>query len=189
MYSGTYHINSFFPDSPGQRYRHSLPDIPTLPVRTDSLLKGGRGTWPARATWSQVTAAHMAQMLMTRDHPSEASSETPTWLGMHLTEPPISTAWIEVFAETSGDRTRGGRLRGGKFRPPVLAPIQATVRDSGGVTFGLVRDAADRMMAQPVYEHFVREEKPVTIRICFVVDGADFELSEQPEDQRRELDG
>ena len=123
----------------------------------------------------------MVQILMTRDQPSEERSETPTWLGEHLTEPPISTAWIEVFAEIihpRGERTRRGT------RPPVLAPIRATVRDSGGVTFGLVRDAADKIMAQPAYEHFASEKKPVTIRICFVVDSANVNLSEPPEDKR-----
>jgi len=120
---------------------------------------------------------------MTRDQPSEARSETPTWLGIHLAEPPISTAWIEVFAEIDMTLARGGgTLRSGRTRPPILEPVRATVRDSTGVMFGLVRDVADKIMAQPAYEHVAREKKPVTIRICFVVDEVKLELYEPAKD-------
>lgn len=169
MYSGSYQINSRFPDSPGQRYRHTFPDIPTLPVKVAPVWKYQL----APPQWQQHVLAHMVQILMTRDQPLEGRSETPTWLGEHLAEPPISTAWIEVFAEVHVTRARSARSRLGEAYPLVLAPVRATVRDTNGVTFGLVRDAVDKIMAQPAYEHFAREKRPVTIRICFVVDRAD----------------
>ena len=182
MYSGTYQINSLFPNSPRQRSRHNILDIPTLPGNVAPIRKN----WPApprRSQYALASLANMVQILMTRDQPSEARSETPTWLGIHLAEPPISTAWIEVFAGIDMTLARGGgTLRSGRRRPPILEPVRATVRDSTGVTFGLVRDAADKIMAQPAYEHVAREKKPVTIRICFVVDEANSELYEPPKD-------
>lgn len=158
MYSGAYQLNPFLPDSPSQRYRHSVPGVPTLPVKCQFLLRD----W---MLGTRRTGGYYIQMSMTRNQPSEARSETPTWLDMHLTEPPISTVWIEVFAEVDWTRTTHGRLSA-----PVPEPVQATVRDRGGVTFGLVRDMADRMAAHPAYERFAREQNPITIRICFFVD-------------------
>lgn len=169
MYSGTYKVNSLFPNSPGQRDHPSVPGIPRLHWNVAPIWKNR----PAPPQQTQYVLVHMAQIMMTREQPSEWTSETPTWLDIHLAEPPISTAWIEVFAEVDMTLARGGgTLRSGRRRPPILEPVRATVRDSTGVTFGLVRDVADKIMAQPAYEHVAREKKPVTIRICFVVDRA-----------------
>jgi len=148
-YSGKYHINSLFPDAPGQRYRHDLWCLPREPVTVD-LLSDGR---------------YLVQVVMLRDQPSPARSETPSWFSVQLTEPPITTAWIEVFPQTHGF---------------VTDYIQATLRDSGGVMFGMVRDAADKMLATPAYSHIVRDKKPATIGVCFVVDGAEVWLSPPP---------
>ena len=130
---------------------------------------------PAPPQREHYKLANTAPIMMTREQPSEGRSETPTWMDIHLAEPPISTAWIEDFAEIDMTLARGGgTLRSGRRRPPILEPVRATVSDSTGVTFGLVRDAADEIMAQPAYEHVARENKPIKIRICFVVDRAKF---------------
>lgn len=144
MYSGTYQVHSLFSNSPRQRDRPSVPSIPRLP-RNVALIWKNRTAPPQR---TQYARAHMAQIMMTREQPSEGRSGTPTWLDIHLAEPPISTAWIEVFAEIDMTLARGGgTLRSGRTRPPILEPVRATVRDSTGVTFGLMRDAADKIMA------------------------------------------
>ena len=69
----------------------------------------------------------LVNIIITYDQPSAARSNNPTWLNMHLTEPAITTAWIEVFPH---------------FHWSMTTAIQATLRDSGGLTFGMVRDAA-----------------------------------------------
>lgn len=132
----------------------------------------------------EFSAGYLIQMTMTRDQPSTARSETPTWMNMHLAQPSITTAWIEVLAESDVRSLRGGRIRAG-----FPMPIQAIVRDRGGVTFGMVRDVTDKIMAQPMFEHYVRDNKPIATRICFEVDEEVARFSTPLEEQLERFHG
>lgn len=104
-----------------------------------------------------------------RDRASTKTSERPSWLDMHLTQSSITTVGIEVTIEQYANSLRSGRGYG-QYTQKV---IQATVRDCGGVTFGLLREVADRMMAQPVDTHNARS---FLVRICFMADKATFPI-------------
>jgi hypothetical protein len=62
----------------------------------------------------------------------------------------------------------------------AITATQATLRDSGGVTLGMVRDVADKILASSNHPRLVRGEKPVTIRICFVAERAEVSLPDMP---------
>jgi hypothetical protein len=115
----------------------------------------------------------LVNIIMTYDQPSAARSKNPTWLSMLLTEPPITTAWIEVFPH---------------FHWPMTTAMQATLQDSGGLTFGMVRDAADRMLAPPALESH-GDKNPITTRICFIVNEAASRPLEPLEEQRNKFRG
>ena len=173
VYTGAYQMNPFMPTFPSQRRRHcdGVPRFPALPVKWDFLEK----CW---TTIPERPGRCYVQMTMALNKPSEATSEIPTWLDMHLIEPPISTVWVEVSAIIDWGRIESRTLRS---LPPGPGPVHATVRDNSGVTFRLVRNVADKMAAQPAYERFAREHNPVTIKIVFVADRLGRRLSMAPE--------
>lgn len=168
LYSGSHQINIVFPEAPAPLSRYQ------------SMTHMHFGVEPVylRNTTQGKTLVHV---VITRDEPSEGSSETPSWLDMHLSEPPISTVWIEVFAETEPMDPGSTSEDSDDLTPERgLTAIQATVRDSDGVTFGKVRDAVDKIVAQPYHPRIVRDKNPAAIRICFVVDSAEISLPTMP---------
>jgi hypothetical protein len=133
----------------------------------------------------------LVHVTITGDVPSRASRETPSWLDMHVSDPPITTAWVEVFADTRPVESGSTNKKSDDLRSlrnesenliilPGVTTIEATLRDSGGVTFGMVRDLADKIAAQSYHPRVVREESLVAIRICFVVDSAEISLPGMP---------
>ena len=168
IYSGSYEINSVFPGAPTQQPRYpnlSHIDIPEQPLDVSMELQDKQ----------------VVQVAITRDHPSEASCESPSWLDMHVSEPPITTARIEVFAETESTHLGATSDESGYMAPEsAVTATQATLRDSGGVTFGMVRDVADKIVGSSNHPRLVRGEKLVTIRICFVADRAEISLPDMP---------
>jgi len=157
MYSGSCKINAVFPTAPRQQKRYEGLSHLRLPFRP--VYAGVR---------SQGKQLH--HVVITCSQPSETSSDTASWLDMQLSEPPITTAWIEVFA---GKRPIGSNDI--KLERKTMA-TQATLRDSGGVTFGMVRDVAGKILASTYDPRVVR----VAIRICFFTGGADVLLSRRP---------
>lgn len=146
VYAGSYQINMIFSDPLRQLLR-----------RKDILL-------PAHyATLYCLPSINVVRMHFTRHRPSPKTSEHPTWLGMQLTQPAISTVQIEV---TTMEYNKGPRGRRG-YGEYTQRSIQATVRDGGGVTFGLVRDVADRMMAHSTSE---LDALSFSVRISFAAD-------------------
>jgi hypothetical protein len=101
---------------------------------------------------------------------SANGGERLTWLNMHLTEPPVTTAWIDLdIRDFSLPLRKFGRT------------VPATVRDIGGLTFGSVIDAVDRMIAQPAYMSLTDS---ISVWIRFVAD--DVEVLLPIQEPRRE---
>ena len=155
IYSGSYQINAVFPGSPTQQYLYYIHSHRQYPVQAVYV-----GTGPQNQS--------LAHIVIVRSYPSEANSETPSWLGMQLSEPPINTAWIEVFAEMESANSG--------FYEPALISVQATLRDNGGVTFGMVRDVVHKIVAHPYRPRSFRGKRVVTTRICFVADRVEISL-------------
>ena len=155
IYSGSYQINAVFPGAPIQQYlyqNHSHRQYPVQPVYV--------GPRPRSQS--------VAHIVIVRNYPSETNSETPSWLDMQLSEPPINTAWIEVFA--------GMESANSCFYESALISVQATLRDNGGVTFGMVRDVVHKIVAHPYRPRSFRRKRVVTTRICFVADRVEISL-------------
>lgn len=168
MCSGSYQINAVFPEAPGPLHRYESMTHVRFDVEPVCLDK-------------TTQKKDLVQVVMARHEPSEESSETPSWLDMHVSEPPITTAWIEVWVLTELAELASTRHYSEDRAPHLgLTAIQATVRDSGGVTYGMVRDAVDKILAQPYHPHVVRDRSPAAIRICFVVDTAEISLPTMP---------
>jgi hypothetical protein len=149
-----------------QRYRHEIPGLFTMPARVTPLSE-------IRIPWNimRQNGLSLIELLFTRHRPSAGSREHPSWLNMLLTEPPVTNLWIEVCLFKDWTSIAGHSQPGAYISRPVDVPVRAGLIDRGGVTFGMVRDAVDKIIDQPAYDRLTREGKPVTTRICFIADG------------------
>jgi hypothetical protein len=138
IYTGSFQINTLFSRIPLIQALHHNRDLPARFVNTAPLPRG-------KLIWTEIR----------RFEAVANNSKRPTWLNMHLTEPPITTAWIEVVIED-----HSARHPRETFNP-------ATIRNDGGLTFRSVIDVVDRMMALPAWEILT---KSISMRICFVAD-------------------
>lgn len=155
IYSGSYEINAVFPGAPTQQYLYYIHSHRQYPVQAVYV-----GTGPQNQS--------LAHIVIVRSYPSEASIETPSWLDMQLSEPPINTAWIKVFAEMESAKYC--------FHQSTLISIEASLRENSGVTFGMVRDVVDKILAHPYRPLFFRGKRMVMTRICFVADRVEISL-------------
>lgn len=164
VYSGSFEINTLFLDVLGQSRRHPASDRPQRPVTSYRLAHG-----------------RLVQLLFANHQPSVDTIENPSWLAMQVTEPPITTAWVEVFISRDWIL-----LQQGEVAASLSLPIAATVRNAGGVTFGAINDAANALLALP---HFSRTNGPIVVRTCFNVDNVSNlpipRIPAQPERLRR----
>jgi hypothetical protein len=121
IYPGSFHVNTLFP----RLYsKQALRDNRRLAAHYVTIVVLPRGKLNDIGIRRPMTSAN--------------KSRRPTWLNMHLTKPPITTAWIQFHVE-------------GSSLPPIQKSIPATVRNVGGLTFGSVIDAVNRMIAQRTY--------------------------------------
>jgi hypothetical protein len=157
-----------------QRYRHEIPGLFTMPARVTPLSE-------IRIPWNIMRQKERSfiELLFTRHRPSAGSREQPSWLHMLLTEPPVTILWIEVFLFKDWTSIAGHSQPDAYISRPVDVPVRAGLIDRGGVTFGMVRDAVDKIIDQPAYDRLTREGKPVTTRICFIADGGVVNFSEE----------
>jgi hypothetical protein len=157
IYPGSFHINTLFPRLYSRQARRDNRRLPDHLVRLVVLPQGKFVTIGIDFPRPKVSAN---------------TGERLTWLNMHLTEPPITTAWIQLYINDFSLPLR-------KFGRSV----PATVRDIGGLTFGSVIDAVDRMIAQPAYMSLTDS---ISVRICFVADDVEVVLP-IPESSRETL--
>jgi hypothetical protein len=174
IYSGSFQVNELFMASREQRYRHEIPGLFTMPARVTPLSE-------IRIPWNIMRQKERSfiELLFTRHRPSAGSREQPSWLHMLLTEPPVTILWIEVFLFKDWTSIAGHSQPDAYISRPVDVPVRAGLIDRGGVTFGMVRDAVDKIIDQPAYDRLTREGKPVTTRICFIADGGVVNFSEE----------
>jgi hypothetical protein len=140
IYSGSYQINIVFPK-----------------LLTDQLI---RDRYPAiqHAVSDVVSLRTLARIHFVRLQSSANANERFSWQGMQLTEPPITTVWIEVKAP----------IKHGEERE--VGQIQAALRESHGVTIGAVIDVIDRIIARPAHQQFTCA---MDVWVCFVADGVE----------------
>jgi hypothetical protein len=167
VYSGSFQVNELCMASHEQRYRHDIPGLFTMPARVTPLSEMPQ--IPHNSFWRKGPC--LIEVLFTRHRPSVGSREQPSWLNMLLTEPPVTNVWIEVFLFKDWTSIAGNTGPDTYIYRPVDVPVRASLIDSGGITFGMVRGAVDKIIEQPVYDRLAHEGKPVTTRICFIADG------------------
>lgn len=149
FYSGSYQINRLFSEVFKIQFHN----------------KGPLRSMQIAPRITNLRSGDLVQVHFPRHQQSSETDERSSWRDMYLTEPPITTALIEVFARHNHRLPRSARDTG----LPGLQPVQAFVRDDQGLKFGLVRDMVDRMMALAAYEDF---SHTAAARVCFMVDQA-----------------
>jgi hypothetical protein len=129
-YSDPYRLNTLFLVSKEQRHYHDIPRLLTMPARVTRLLdhlwyieatrywyKEREAKTKKRAERQQLLPVEtrtsgddgrLVEVLIIRQRASPDRSEQPTWPNMHLTEPSITTFWIEVFTYTSRTQWKEG---------------------------------------------------------------------------------
>jgi hypothetical protein len=150
VYLGSYQVNELFMASREQRYRHDIPGLFTMPARVTPLSEVSQ--IPLNSFWR--TKSCLIEVLFTRHR---GSREQPSWLNMLLTEPPVTNVCIEVFTFKDWNFIAGHTGSDTYIARPVDVPVRASLIDSGGVTFGMVRDAVDKIIEQPAYDGLARE--------------------------------
>jgi hypothetical protein len=175
IYPGSFQVNELFMALREQRYRHEIPGLFTMPARVIPLSEMPR--IPQNIMWQDGLS--LIEILFTRHRPPAGSREQPSCLHMLLTEPPVTNLWIEVFLFKDWTSIAGHSQPDAYISRPVDVPVRASLIDRGGVTFGMVRDAVDKIIDQPAYDGLTRERKPVTTRICFIADGGVVNFSEE----------
>lgn len=133
-YSGSYEINELFLNSIDAR----AYSYPVLPIRR--ILAGRIANGLQRSI--EVDCQFRCRSGV------EVDAAQPTWLNMHVTEPPVTTVLVVVY-----DRR-------------VLGMTAATVRAARGVTFCLIMDAI-----QKIETSRLNGSRWVPARACFIAEG------------------